>query len=83
MMTYTETLIRDDNFEVYFTFSFFYLGVCPGFGKQLKMDGFRLEVNNLYHYQTAFFDDNGTTQNLNPGDDFFFYSLRPGGVLGA
>ena len=42
------------------------------FGKQLKMDGFRLEVNNLYHYQTAFFDDNGTTQNLNPGDDFFF-----------
>ena len=42
------------------------------YGKQLKMDGFRLEVNNIYHYQTAFFDDNGTTQNLNPGDDFFF-----------
>ena len=41
------------------------------------MDGFRLEVNNLYHYQTTVIT---APQNLK--DDFFLF-LRPSGVLGA
>ena len=42
------------------------------FGRQLKMDGIRFEINNNYHYQTATFNDDGETETIDAGNNFYF-----------
>ena len=42
------------------------------FGRQLKMDALRFEINNYYHYQTATFNDDGETETIDAGNNFYF-----------
>lgn len=45
---------------------------CNVFGRQLKMDGLRFEINNFYHYQTATFNEDGETETIDADNNFYF-----------
>ncbi len=56
-----------------FSFSIFYAGdvFSNVFGRQLKMDGLRFEINNFYHYQTATFNEDGETETIDADNNFY------------
>ena len=52
------------------------------FAQSLKMDGIKVEWENLYHFKTASFDSTGVLEELNAGEDFFLIHSNARGYYG-